>query len=232
MASPPFPTGRLRVQTKQAAIRASLRESILSLAIPPGAPLVVDSLARSLGASSIPVREALLSLEGEGLVTLRPHIGFAAAPVSTDEVGEVFALLEALETAAVPAALARRTPADAAEARAALRGLDAARVDAESWAAANRRLHTALAQPCGFPLLLRQLALAFDRWERLRRWFFRDQPFTRPPARGAHDHGALVRLAERGDAPGLEAALRAHNRAAAALTLRSLASRPAAAPTP
>jgi DNA-binding GntR family transcriptional regulator len=71
---------------------------LMSLRIPPGGRITVDSLARELNVSQTPIREALGRLEGEGLV-LRTHlIGYRATPQITrirfDELYELRLLLE------------------------------------------------------------------------------------------------------------------------------------------
>src|SRR5690554_5869803 len=55
-------------------------ERLMSLAIPPGARIPIDVLARELGVSQTPVREALSRLERERLVQKAHLIGFSAAP--------------------------------------------------------------------------------------------------------------------------------------------------------
>ncbi|HEY4200838.1 MAG TPA: GntR family transcriptional regulator [Devosiaceae bacterium] len=55
-------------------------ERIMSLEIPPGARITVDGMARELGVSQTPIREALARLESEGLVNKQHLIGYSAAP--------------------------------------------------------------------------------------------------------------------------------------------------------
>jgi DNA-binding GntR family transcriptional regulator len=57
----------------------------MSLRIPPGARISVDSLARELGVSQTPIREALSMLEATGLVTKQHYIGYCAAPKFNSE---------------------------------------------------------------------------------------------------------------------------------------------------
>ncbi len=54
-----------------------IRADIMSLRIPPGTRILVDNLARELGVSQTPIREALSMLEAIGLVTKQHlHIGY------------------------------------------------------------------------------------------------------------------------------------------------------------
>src|SRR3954466_11560421 len=57
-----------------------IRADIMSLRIPPNTRIFVDYLARELGVSQTPVREALSMLEAVGLVTKRHFIGYCTAP--------------------------------------------------------------------------------------------------------------------------------------------------------
>lgn len=75
-----------------------LLSQLVSLKIPPGARITVDALARSLGVSQTPIREALRQLESEGLVVKTHLIGYSAAAqltrVQFEELYELRALLE------------------------------------------------------------------------------------------------------------------------------------------
>ena len=57
-----------------------IRADIMSLRIPPNTRIFVDYLARELGVSQTPIREALSMLEAIGLVTKRHFIGYCTAP--------------------------------------------------------------------------------------------------------------------------------------------------------
>jgi len=62
--------------TAQDLVLTSMREAILTAALPPGTRLRQERLADLFGTSRIPVREALRALEYEGLVTSLPYRGF------------------------------------------------------------------------------------------------------------------------------------------------------------
>ncbi|MBE0582023.1 GntR family transcriptional regulator [Devosia sp.] len=81
---------------------------LMSLQIPPGARITVDTLVRELNVSHTPIREALGRLEGEGLV-LRAHlVGYRAAPqVSRARFDELYELRLMLEPEAAAKATAR-----------------------------------------------------------------------------------------------------------------------------
>jgi DNA-binding GntR family transcriptional regulator len=74
-----------------------LKSTILSGRINPGKRLTEEDLAKRLGVSRTPVREALHKLESEGLIKPRKKRGFVAPADSGDEIGELFEIRASLE---------------------------------------------------------------------------------------------------------------------------------------
>jgi DNA-binding GntR family transcriptional regulator len=74
-----------------------LRQLILTGELLPGETLRQATLAERLGASRIPVREALTSLQAEGVVTYVPRLGFAVARFNSDELREIYLMRALLE---------------------------------------------------------------------------------------------------------------------------------------
>ncbi len=66
-----------------------LREQLLSGQIPPHQHLVEARIAKEIGTSRTPVREALHSLELEGLIESIPKVGYVVKPISEEEVVEI-----------------------------------------------------------------------------------------------------------------------------------------------
>ena len=62
-------------------VRARLLERIMDRDLPPGARLNIDALAREMGVSSSPLREALAALVARGLVLNEAFLGFSVAPM-------------------------------------------------------------------------------------------------------------------------------------------------------
>jgi DNA-binding GntR family transcriptional regulator len=62
-------------------VRARLLERIMDRELPPGARLNIDALAREMGVSSSPLREALAALAARGLVRNEAFLGFSVAPM-------------------------------------------------------------------------------------------------------------------------------------------------------
>lgn len=84
-------------QTKTELVYERILSVILSGKIPPGGRLNVDELARELGVSKIPVREALQGLEMRGLIVSSPHSGARVAPVSFRQFKGIFLIRVEME---------------------------------------------------------------------------------------------------------------------------------------
>jgi DNA-binding GntR family transcriptional regulator len=128
---------------------ARFRERILAGAYAPGTALRQDILASQFGTSKIPVREALVHLQSEGLVDIFPNRGFQVHPLTAAELAEIFSLRLQIEPIAVARAAKLATPADRDTARKALRRLNDA-LAAEEYSASgqlNRAFHLLLVVP-------------------------------------------------------------------------------------
>jgi DNA-binding GntR family transcriptional regulator len=87
-----------------------LRNAILSGALKPGARLNESEIARQMGVSRGPVREAILALEQEGLATSEHRRGSYVSEVDVQSFSELIDLRILLETHATRIATARCTP--------------------------------------------------------------------------------------------------------------------------
>ncbi len=88
---------RVPKATLRVHIAEQLRAAILSGDIPPGAPLVETVLSARFDVSRGPLREALRQLIEEGLLVTVPYTGTHVAPLSVDDVREIYSLRTALE---------------------------------------------------------------------------------------------------------------------------------------
>ena len=78
-------------------IASALRRAVRERAIPPGHAINQDELARQYGVSRIPLREALRTLTGEGLVIMKPGLGAVVTELRAEEVEELYGLRLQLE---------------------------------------------------------------------------------------------------------------------------------------
>jgi DNA-binding GntR family transcriptional regulator len=102
----------LPFQTKIDIAYEFLLDRILSGAMPPGSRIDQDWVAGELGFSRMPVRQALIRLAGENLVTSEPHLGARVAELGLHDMTEVYATRSALETMLSGVATSRVTDDD------------------------------------------------------------------------------------------------------------------------
>ncbi|EAU48031.1 GntR family transcriptional regulator [Salipiger bermudensis] len=143
-------TPRASYPTLHARILDSLREDILSGALIEGTALRQDQLASRYGASRIPVREALLQLEGEGLVRQQANRGYTVSKLSLAEISEEFDLRAMLESDLIMRAIPlmkRQHLSDAREVLDRLEGKGGKIVDAREWGEQNWLFHRTLLEP-------------------------------------------------------------------------------------
>lgn len=90
-------------------VLSRMRFDILSLELAPGEALSERALEAIYGVSRTPIREALLCLAGDGLIT-RSGRSYIVAPFDLDEIAEVFAFRDVVEPAAIRLACQNATP--------------------------------------------------------------------------------------------------------------------------
>src|SRR5215813_12961048 len=78
-----------------------IKDSIITLEFPPQSPIVEVQLAERLGISKTPLRAALMQLERGGLVDSIPYKGSRVAPISAQQITQLYQLREAIEVYAV-----------------------------------------------------------------------------------------------------------------------------------
>ena len=101
-------------RSASAAVSEVIREAILDGRLAPGQRLKEEELARELGVSRTPVREALLLLQTDGLVELAPRRGATVRSYAVDDLDDVYQLRAVLEGYAARRAATRISAADVA----------------------------------------------------------------------------------------------------------------------
>ncbi|MFE4372280.1 GntR family transcriptional regulator [Streptomyces sp. NPDC056835] len=182
----------------------AIKHGILTGGLSPGQPLVETELAAQFGVSKTPVREALKTLAGTGLVVMSQFKGVTVRTVDAAMAHQVYDVRLLLEPEALRRSLTRRASLEPA--REALVKADEAADRAER-SLANREFHRALYLPCGNPLLARMLDEVRDQaalvstvaWAAVPSW-----------EQEAGEHREILRLALAGDADGAARALHDH----------------------
>jgi DNA-binding GntR family transcriptional regulator len=200
-------TGALPSRTE--AVLDAIKRAILSGELAQGQPLVEADLADRLGVSKTPVREALKTLAGSGLVTMSPYKGAAVRVFDASDARHLYDVRLLLE----PEAL-RRTVDNSKNGLgggwdSARRALEAARQarDLVERNLANRGFHAALYAGCGNPLLISMLADLSDQTGLVSVASWRRNPSWECEAA---EHAAVLRAAENNDAHGAADLLRQH----------------------
>ena len=93
--------------TASERIFGTIRQAIAELVLKPRETLSEKELATMLGVSKTPVREALIRLSMEGLVSTLPRSGTHITPINPEDLFEAMVIREALETTAVRLAARR-----------------------------------------------------------------------------------------------------------------------------
>ncbi len=129
-----------------ARLREQLRGEILSGAWPPGLHRTLSEIATRHGTSFAPVREALLGLEGEGLLEIRQHRGAMVPLLSAKLFDDLYDLRGALQSLLARRAAERASAEqlDAMTRHEAAYAAAAARQDAAGALDANEAFHDAL----------------------------------------------------------------------------------------
>lgn len=155
MSVKPSPIAKINRSSLAEEIRKSLRELILSGALQPGQRLTEQQVARDMGTSQGPVREAFATLCQEGLLISLPHRGTFVSSVSESEARMVYALRELIEPHVVQMALAHITEQDFRQLESDLEEMKgAARVsDVQRHIAADVRFHGRLYALAGSAVL-------------------------------------------------------------------------------
>jgi DNA-binding GntR family transcriptional regulator len=138
-------------------VKDRLLEAILDGRYPPGSRIVETRVARELGTSQAPVREALRDLEALGLVETAAFRGARVRHPSADELLEAFVVRTQLETLAARLAVARIANADIEQLAAYLGEMRrAARAgDAHAEAVADALFHGRIVEASGNAMLKR-----------------------------------------------------------------------------
>jgi DNA-binding GntR family transcriptional regulator len=144
-------------QSLRAEVRERLRQAIMHGELKPGEQIVESRLARQLGISQAPVREALRELEQMGLVVNHTRRGTFVRELTPQDAWEMYTLRAQLESMAARLALPHLTDGDLSEMERLIEAmLRAGRSgNSEELTVADARFHEVLCERSGHKLLLR-----------------------------------------------------------------------------
>ena len=128
------------------AVRRHLGDAVIDGTYPPGSRLEEAVLARQLGVSRTPVREALQQLAAAGVVAIRPNAGAVVVAVTGDRLPVLLEAVVELESLCAQLAASRLLLAERLGLRAAIDACESAVAarDITAYVAANRHFHEIL----------------------------------------------------------------------------------------
>lgn len=182
---------KIETLSRQEAVFQELEKAIISGKIPPGQKLITEEIARQMGVSRIPVREAMGRLEARGFIRTRPKWGSIVNELSRENLKEILDLRLMLECEAVAKAAPLVGEATIKQLEAAHNQFANARVenDADRLLGANREFHFLAYQDSNAPVLLNLIKQLWDRVSPYYHIMFR-QSLAPHPTVGVdyHDH--------------------------------------------
>ncbi len=171
---------------------SELKKRILENQLPPGQQLMEGEIADLLEISRTPAREAMMKLEADGLVEVRPRHGMKVKPVSVTDMNEIYALLIGLEsTAAWQAAQQEQPEKDIQYLRDCVKKMDDAleTKDLINWAKADEAFHKQLVAMSRNDRLIDLVNRFIDQSHRVRMLTLRLRPL---PRQSNQDHAKVV----------------------------------------
>jgi DNA-binding GntR family transcriptional regulator len=138
----------------------AIRELIIDQVLAPGQRLNITSLARQLGVSETPVREALGRLQSERLLTFEAYVGYTVMPLPTPErLNDVVDLRHLLEGYAARMGAPRASSIELERMGQALAGMEHVQAgptfsESKEHVAHDHAFHTAIMQAAGNSVLL------------------------------------------------------------------------------
>lgn len=197
-----------------------LTSRIISGSLEPGQSVTIGRLAADLSVSQTPIREALASFEGTGLLVRAPRKGYrVASALSPEELGLVLDARMVIEAAAASRAYARADEDFLRQLRAAVAVQedhvnDAENFPSESGAAsmeayfkADGEFHRLILEQCGNPFLAGSAKTLAGHWHRAR---FTAQHGIRDEERAVKEHRGIIAALEAGPAEEVERAMHDH----------------------
>jgi len=199
-----------RPQSLSDVITERLREAITTGEFAPGEALSEDALAAELGTSRTPVREALSTLQHQGLVTIIPQKGTFVFAATAEDVGALCDFRATLEVKAARLAMQYHPDAVLADLNDAYKEMCRAqkKADRRVYARADSRFHAAFLDHCDNPYLRSAYLLASGRVGALRAHL--SAHVTGEPERSFDEHRVMIDLWGKGKIAQIEAVLIEH----------------------
>ena len=194
------PVPRVRGSGVQ-TIYGSLKQSIVDLTLEPGAPLDEVTLAERFDMSRTPVREALVRLAAEGLVTQLPNRNTIVAPIDFGKLPVYFEALTLMYRVTTRLAASGRTELHLAQMRRYQSAYADAvtRDDVPGMIGTNRDFHVVIAEAGGNPYFTTLFTRLLDEGRRILRLYYYRSFNDHLPRKYVQEHDAIVDAIEARD---------------------------------
>jgi len=181
-------------------VYAVLRQEIIEMVLAPGEPLDETRLSERFAMSRTPVREALVRLATEGLVTTLPNRNTIVSTIDFEKLPVYFDALTLMYRVTTRLAAMHRTDADLAIIRAHSDRFDAAVASADALAmiGSNRDFHAAIAEAGRNPYYTELFGRLLDSGQRILRIYYRTFD-DRLPRQYVNEHAAIIEALVRQD---------------------------------
>lgn len=192
-----------------AMVESQLQQAIVEGRLPPGARIVEAEMARQMGVSRAPVREAARRLESQGLLVSRPRHGFAVRGLSLKQINDLFEVRIGLEMLATRLACQAASTDQLAQLQARVNHMveQAPRLAQAERVALDLGIHLAISELSGNDYLHR---LFSNMQTEIRMILAFTEGSYQDPLLIARSHEPVVEAILRRDADAAEAALRHH----------------------
>jgi DNA-binding GntR family transcriptional regulator len=200
-------TAPIKFEPVASQVTELLRQWILTGHLAAGQHVRQEAIAEELGVSRVPVREALLTLEGEGLITRQKYRGAFVAEISLAEVQETYLLRNLLEGFLFDRALPHITENHLRHAENVIRE-SMEDVTSDDWMRLNIEFHMTLYEPSQLTLTMQTLKGMLQRTDR----YFRLQQAISPSVQHASrdQHQQIIDIIRTGDREAALQAMRRH----------------------
>ena len=174
-----------------------LRDDILNLVLPPGSPIDEIQLAERLSMSRTPIREALVRLASEGLVTTLPNRSTVVSNIDFLNMHNFFDAITLMYRVTTRLAAENRTDGDLKRIKAEQDRFAQALEDRDALAmiATNRDFHVAIAEAGRNPYYLSLFSRLLDEGRRILRLYYSSYD-NEPPKRDTTGHDEMIAAIE------------------------------------
>ena len=188
------------IPTRQEVVFKELEHKIVTGRLMPGQRLVAEDIAKQMGVSPIPVREALGRLGARGFISNRPQRGSTVNELSRDNLIEIFEIRLFLECLASERAAVRRTEETLIQLEAFHKDYALTRKgdDFEKLLSINKRFHHTIYQAANMPILMDMIKQLWGRVSPYYYIFFRQSEKPNPTP-GIKYHDRIMEGMRRGD---------------------------------